>query len=141
MLTTEPTQEMIAEWKRLFAEHRHTMGPNRRSGAEVDAYFQARYPHERFNSPDFCQMVAAEILENDFSRQKLSEGVLPEIRSYTVGDVLVGIDVSSGAFHVESEDMDRAIQIQDDLFVYRGLDEADLNNFFLVAEYVRLTGR
>lgn len=26
-----------------------------------------------------------------------------------------------------------------DLFVYRGLDEEDLKNYFLVAEYIKLT--
>ena len=44
-------------------------------------------------------------------------------------------------FHVESENIEEVIPIHDDLFAYRGLDAEDINNFFLVAEYVKLTQR
>lgn len=40
---------------------------------------------------------------------------------------------------MESEDIQKIVSIYDDLFVYRGLDEEDLNNYFLVAEYIKLT--
>lgn len=139
MLTTEPTQEMLKEWKKTFESHRADMHPNRKSGAEVDMYFREHYPYQPFDSTEFRDMVAAEIMENDFLREKLHEGVLPDVKCYTVGDILIGIDVNSGAFHVESENIDKAILLYDDLFVYRGLDEKDLNNIFLTAEYVKLT--
>lgn len=139
MLTVEPTPEMTAEWKRVFEAHHAAMQPNRKSGAEVDAYFRAHYPWKPYNSADFCEMAAAEILENDYLRGKLREGTAPEIHSYMADGVLVGIDVNSGEFHIESEEIDKVIPIHDDLFVFRGLDEEDLNNFFLVAEYVKLT--
>lgn len=38
-----------------------------------------------------------------------------------------------------SEDINKSIEIYDNLFIYRGLDEEDLKNYFLVAEYIKLT--
>lgn len=139
MLTTEPTQEMLKEWKRIFESNRAAMHPNRKPGTEVDAYFRVRYPYQPFDSVEFRDMVATEIMENDFLREKLPVGVLPDVKCYTVGDILVGIDVISGEFHIESENIDKVISLHDDLFVYRGLDETDLNNIFLTAEYIKLT--
>ena len=75
------------------------------------------------------------------SRKKLPEGKTPEIRAYVTGDVKVGIDLVSGEIHIESEDIMKVVYLYDDLFVYSGLDEDDLDNPFLVAEYVKLTGR
>lgn len=78
-------------------------------------------------------------MENAHSSDKLEDGTRPDIRCYRTGNALVGIDLVSGAFHVEAVDMAEAIPVYNDLFVFRGLSEDDLKNFVLVAEYVRLT--
>lgn len=139
MLTTEPTHERIAEWKQRFETCRAAMQPNRKTGAEVDAYFRKKYLYQIFDSRDFREVVEANIMENEFFRNKLPKGILPNIKSYQIDNVLVGIDLSSGEFHVEGEDLNKVIAIHDDLFVYRGLDEEDLQNFFLVGEYIKLS--
>jgi len=139
VLTTEATPEQSAEWKRIFEKHHAAMKPDRKTGSEVDQYFRAAYAHRVFDNEAFREMVAQGILDNEFSRSKLPEGALPVIRSYQTGNVLVGIDLVTGEFHVESEKEEEFVPVYDDLFVYRGLDRDDLKNFFLVAEYVRLT--
>lgn len=63
------------------------------------------------------------------------------VKCYTVGNVLIGIDLNSCEFHIEGKEIDKVALIHDDLFAFRGLDKKDLNNFFLVAEYVSLTER
>ena len=141
MLIKEPTSEMIAEWKRIFEKYHSTLTPNRKSGYEVDNYFREKYSYQLFDNAEFQQMVSLNITENDFLRSKLPKGVLPNIQSYQTGNVLVAIDLCTGEFHVESENIEEAIPIFDDLFVYRGLDEDDLKNYFLVAEYVKLSRR
>ena len=78
-------------------------------------------------------------MENAHPNDKLEDGTRPDIRCYRTGNALVGIDLVSGAFHVEAVDMAEAIPVYNDLFVFRGLSEEDLKNFVLVAEYVRLT--
>lgn len=139
MLTKEPTSEMIAEWKRIFEKYHSTLTPNRKSGYEVDSYFREKYAYQLFDNAEFQQMVSLNITGNDFLRSKLPKGVLPNIQSYQTGKVFVAIDLCTGEIHVESENIEEVIPIFDDLFVYRGLDEDDLKNYFLVAEYVKLS--
>ena len=38
---------------------------------------------------------------------------------------------------MKGENIEEVMPLHDDLFVYRGLDEEDLKNIFLVAEYVK----
>ena len=139
MLTTAPTKEMTAEWKRIFETHRSSLMPNRKSGEEVDQYFREKYPYQIFDNEEFREIVSLNITENDCFSSKLPQNTLPNIQSYKTGNVLVGIDLYTGEFHIESEDIEEVIPIHDDLFAYRGLDAEDINNFFLVAEYVKLT--
>lgn len=52
----------------------------------------------------FRDVVESNIRGNEFLRNKLTKGILPKIKIYCIGDVLVGIDLSSGEFHIESEE-------------------------------------
>lgn len=139
MITSEVTPGMLEEWKRIFDLHRSKLSPNRKKGIEVDDYFRNKYTYQRFDSPRFKNVVELNIMENEHSRRKLPKRMKPDIHTYRVGDVLVGIDTVSGEFCVECEEIEKAIPVYDDLFVYRGLDEDDLKNYVLVAEYVKLT--
>lgn len=139
MLTTEPTPEMIAQWKRVFEMYRSALTPNRKSGKEVDRYFREKYPYQMFDNAAFRKIASLNITENDFFKRKLPKDTLPDIQSYQTGNALVAIDLCTGEFHIESENIEEVVQIHDDLFVYRGLDGEDLQNFFLVAEYVTLS--
>ncbi len=138
MLTTKPTPEMLQEWKRLHEEYRPLLSPNRKSGAQVDAYFREKYPYTPMDSEELREMIAAEILENPHHAEKLPPDAKPCVRCYLSGDVLVGIDLVTGHIHAESENTEKMAKLYDTLFLYRGLDEADLENAFLTAEYVRL---
>ena len=141
MLTEEPTEEMVREWRRIHGEYRDRLKPNRKSGAQVEDYFIERYSPERYDSDEFASAVEYNIMMNEHNREKLPEGELPRIVTYKVngGDILVGIDLATGFIHVESEDMERAAEIHDDLFLFRGLDEKDIDNCFLTAQYIQLT--
>ncbi|MEN6609365.1 MAG: hypothetical protein ABFC24_00850 [Methanoregulaceae archaeon] len=46
-------------------------------------------------------------------------------------NIIVGLELETAFFMVEGSS-----QLWDELFAFRGLDEEDLNNFYLVAEYV-----
>lgn len=139
MLTSKATPEMLQEWKRIYEQNRKGMTPNRKSGIDVDKYFREKYNPDPFPNAAFKDVVQSNILEDDFCRAKLPSGLLPEIKTYQLpNDVYVGIDLSSGFFHVESESTEEMAKVYDDLFLYRGLDEADLENVFLVAQYISL---
>ena len=139
MLTTAPTSEMISEWKSIFEMYRATLHPNRKTGSEVDQYFREKYAYQEYDNAKFQEIASLNITENDHFKNKLPKDMLPNIQSYKTGNVMVAIDLHTGEFHIESENTEEVIAIHDDLFVYRGLDEEDLKNFFLVAEYVKLS--
>ncbi len=139
MITKDVTKEMIEEWKQIYRDYAPSMKPNRKTGNEVDEYFRNNYQHQIISSQKSKQVVELNIMKNEHSRNKLPNEMVPHIKSYRIGDVFVGIDSSSGEFHIESQDINKTVPIYDDLFVYRGLDESDLKNYVMVAQYVRLT--
>lgn len=53
-------------------------------------------------------------------------------------EIYVGIELRTGFFHVESIHIDKCIPIYDDLFVRRGLDSDDLQNYVLAGQYLEL---
>lgn len=138
MLTVEPTAEMIKEWKLLYDKNHDKLKPNRRTGAEVDRYFRDKYAPDRLDASEFRNCVEYNIMMNEPNKEKLPDGVLPEIVAYIIKkyNILVGIDLITGYIHVESEDTDMAAEIYDDLFAFRGLDEKDIENYYLVACYM-----
>lgn len=136
MLTKKATKRQIAEWKKLFAENKDSLSPNRKTGQEVDEYFRARYPSTPLS--DLAVKAAAEetILQDEYYAAKLPAGVLPDVNCYQAGAAIVAIDLVSGHIHVECADKKQMERIYDDLFAFRGLDESDLQNYFLVAQYL-----
>jgi hypothetical protein len=140
MLTSEPTTEMISEWKKIFEKHKGNLMPNRKSGIEVDKYFREKYNFISVKNEDYARIVTRNILENEHSFQKLG-GLSPDIKVYFSDDIYVGIDLISGEFQIECEDVNSIIPIYDDLFVFRGLDNDDIQNYYLVAQYITLTSR
>ena len=141
MLISEPTKEMIAEWQKLYNENRHGMKANRKTGIELDKYFCEKYDYQVWDDKNFEIVVMENILLNDYYKDKLGNNQAPFVKTYKVKDVYVGIDTESGYFQIESENMKLMEEIYDDLFLFRGLDECDLNNYFLVAEYVQILNR
>jgi len=141
MLTREPTLHMIREWQRIFQENKDTLSPGRRSGEEVEAYFCEKYQPEKLLHPAFARIAEENLLQNDHSRNKLPPWRSPEISVYGMDhpSVLIAIDRVTGFFQIESSDTARMSEIYDDLFLFRGLDEQDLENCFLTAQYIQLS--
>ena len=99
-----------------------------------------KYAPQPFPDADFLSVVEGNLLDNDVHREKLPDGAQPDVAAYRLpNDVLVGIDRTTGFFHVECADMQRAAAVWDDLFVQRGLDARDADNFVTTAQYLLLT--
>ena len=130
---------MIENWKRIYQENRERLKPNRKSGIEIDEYFRGKYKPEPFHSEKFKEIVRENIMLNERLRNKLPKGKLPDIICYLVENqaVMVGIDLVTGHIHVECDDIPKMEEVYDDLFVFKGLDEEDLRNFILVAQYIQ----
>ena len=150
MQTTQATQEDIARWKRVFAEYKPRLKPNRISGAALYAYLESRYPLLMMEDKRADQVVIGNILNNECFASLLPAGEQPEpvccaIEPVGSGlalyraqdavfsgcDIIVGIDLVSGYFLVEGSSL-----LWDELYAHRGLNEVDLENFYCVAEYI-----
>ena len=68
-------------------------------------------------------------------------GSINDVVAYTLNDIFIGIDLKTGFFHIESDDVSKSIPIFDDLFITRGLSEDELQNFVIVGQYLELKGQ
>ena len=133
MITTKVTEKHLAEWHYIYMQKKGSLKPNITNGSQLDDYFKSKYTPSRYDNDEFKRIV----YEN--AKNESNETTSSDIATYLVGnDIFVGIDLRSGYFHVESENIEDSIPVWDDLFVNRGLNEADLNNYVLVAQYVIL---
>ncbi len=155
MLTIEATPEMVEEWRAIWKERRHELQPNRRSGAELIAYLQSHYDVTEFSEPFAASIISGCVTDNSHNAAKLPEGTQPKPRTFRLNNtgsamrlftqdpvyryqdsIFVGIDEVTGTFHVELSTL-----LWDELFAFRGLDAADLENCYLVAEYLACRGK
>ena len=131
MITSEVTKEELNKWKTLFDNNRDRIVENRISGNELNAYFCANYVYEQVDNPELSEVVTCNARENGSDT--------PLILTYIVqGNIYVGIDLETGYFHVESEDTAAMVRIWDDLFIRRGLNKKDLENYIIVGQYLSL---
>lgn len=136
--TQRATPEMIRVWKKIYEEKHDLLAPNRKTGVELDKYLKAHYSVISINTKEANEVVVGNIMNNEPLKEKLPQGELPDAVTYYVGDdnVFIGIDLVTGYFCVEGSE-----KIYDELFVYRGLDERDLENIYLVAKYIKCTNQ
>ena len=136
MITKRVTRAQLRLWKKLTEEKGGSLVPNRISGVQLDAYFRRQYAPRTLADDVFRQIV-----ERSAADYRSGESV-PDVRVYLANEtVRVGIDLTSGFFHVECADIQKGAAVFDDLFTTRGLDEEDLQNYVLTGQYLELTAR
>ena len=150
MLMQEATIEMVNEWKAVFAEYRDKLSPNRKSASEILEYLKSKYTVVESEDSSLKQAVVDNVLSSDCFSEKLPAGKKPHAAIFFVENVeagktlydiqddifkgapiIAGVELETGYFQVEESS-----ELWDELFAYRGLDLFDLENFYLVAEYV-----
>lgn len=137
MITHEVDEKKLSFWKELYEKNSDSLKPNRISGRELDAYFQKKYSAQNYDNVRFKEVVHLN------SKEKFHEnaGNINDIAAYTLkGDIFVGIDLKTGFFHIESEDISKSVPIFDDLFITRGLSADELRNFVIAGQYLELKG-
>ena len=150
MLTRRATPEMVAAWKAASEQYRPLLCPNRKSGHEIVAYLVGKYPLRELPAESLSEVIADNVLLNDHEARKLPPGQSPEAAGFFLENsgaagtlyenqdeifrgkpIIVGVELTSGWFMVEGSSL-----LWDEIFAFRGMDEDDLTNYFLVAEYV-----
>ena len=156
MLTHPATKQDIAHWQEEYARYRDRLAPNRRTGAELLAHLRALYPVTEVTDERWRAVIAGNVLENAFSAAKMPAGAAPlclALRVENTGagaalyaaqdapfrgqSIYVGLELHTGEFTVEGG----GSLLWDELFAWRGLDAADLDNYFLTAQYVECLAR
>lgn len=155
MLMQEPTPKMAEEWKRIFDQYKTRLAPNRKTAAEVLQYLKNKYLLEEVTDDRWKRVVTGNVLHNRPHAEKLPAGKAPRAVVFSVlnagagktlyeqqdelfkgREITVGVEMETAFFHVEGSSL-----LWDELFAFRGLDEKDLQNFYLVAEYVECLKR
>ncbi|WP_026396300.1 hypothetical protein [Acetobacterium malicum] len=150
MLTAPPTPALIAHWQSVFKTYQSRLVPNRKSTAEVIAYLSERYPLTAVDTAAALAVVTGNITENRpfaekcppgrdlrpvvFRIPRQGSGVrLYEQREALYGDtpIMVGLEHETAFVMVEGSS-----DLADELVAFAGLDAADLNNYYLVANYI-----
>jgi hypothetical protein len=150
MQMQKPTPEMIKTWKAINDEYKAKLYPNQKSAPALIEYLKMKYPVTEITDEKWKQVVLHNVLLNKCYADKLPAGKTPTAIVFSVqntgaGNILyerqdeifkghgifVGIELETAFFLVEGSSM-----LWDELFAFKGLDEADLNNYYLVAEYI-----
>ena len=150
MLTEKPTPELVRQWKETWSEYHERLKPGRKSGEELAAYLKENYPLEPLDDPRAAETVVRNVLDNACFAKRLPVGAKPSALTWFIqnegkgtklyreqeeifrgAEIFVGIEPVTGFFLVEGSSL-----LWDELFAYRGLDEDDLQNSYLVWEYV-----
>ena len=134
MITTEVTSEQIENWKKIYSENKNNLVVNRISGKELNDYFVEKYHPIKEAPSQFVDTVILNAKENGEQEPIISAYIL-------AGNIYVGIDLNTGFFQVECEDIDKMKIIWDDLFIVRGLSEEDIENYVIAAQYILLQNK
>lgn len=134
MITKEVTSEQIENWKKIYSENKNKLVVNRISGKALDNYFVEKYHPIKDAPKQFVDIVLLNAREHDEQDPIVSTYVLDE-------NIYVGIDLNSGFYQVECEDIEKMSAIWDDLFVVRGLNEEDIDNYVIAAQYILLQNK
>ena len=155
VLMQEVTPELIEQWKVIYAKYKPLLKPNRKPSTDVITYITNKYPAKEVTDEKLLQVVLDNVLANECFAEKLPVNKHPVAVCYSIDKVgvgkllyqkqdeifrdmtiFVGIELETGFFYVEG-----CSELWDELFAFRGLDEKDLNNFYLVAEYIACLGK
>ncbi len=146
MLMQEPTEEMIKEWQDIYNKNKDGLKPNKKEGIEIIEYLKEKHSVIEIENPELEKVVYDNIVLNEYSNEKLC-GKNPVIKLFEVTDknlyekqddtfkgikIVVGIELNTSYIFVEGSSY-----LYDKLMAFTGLDDKDITNYFLVAQYIK----
>lgn len=156
MITQKPTPEILTQWKNIFEQYKDLLQPNRKSGTDLLEYLQSNYSFTEITDEEVLTVISENVSRNAFYAEKLPAGQLPLPKAFYLEDIgnghkfylsenkdpsdlwgdeitkiFVGVDLSSGLYIVEGSTM-----LWDELRAFQGVDEKDLENYVVVADYI-----
>ena len=157
MLTHEVTLDDIKNWQAVWAKYKEKLKPNRKASTEVLNFMKEKYVLRQLKDDKALKkddkalkVVTDNVMLNEPLREKLQKGECPNSIAFivenegngaklyqsqdeTLGkmEIFVGVDAVTGHFCVEGSNF-----LWDELFAFRGLDAVDIEDYYLVVEYV-----
>ncbi len=150
MIFGPASKEKVCEWRKIHAQFKGVLRPNRKSGKEVLEYLQNKYLLDEINEEKAFNAVYETVLKNDFHKQKLAADSQPEPKTFILKNegagkfiynnqeyiwegcpIFIGIDLSSGYVHIEGSCL-----LYDEIYAYQGIDAFDIENCVRVADYI-----
>ena len=84
MITGQPDEKTLSEWKELWMRYKDGLHPNRKSGRELLTYLQSNYAlRERFD-PTALDAVSWSVMSNEYLAEKLPAGRQPIPRMFSL---------------------------------------------------------
>jgi hypothetical protein len=156
MIVQEPSKDMFEQWKNLWERNKNLLRPNRKTGEELLTYLQSRYHLTEIFDEQALAAISENVTMNQFLREKLPAEGAPNPRAFYLENtgegerfyipenrdpadlwgaeitrIFVGIDLSSGFYMAEGSTL-----LWDELCAFQGIDEMDLENYVIVAQYL-----
>ena len=146
MLMQEPNEEMIKEWQDIYNKNKDKLKPKKKDAQKKEEYLKETNSVIENENTKLEKVVYDNIVLNEFSNQKLC-GKNPIIRLFEVTDknlyerqddifkgikIIVGIELNTSYIFVEGSSY-----LYDELTAFTGLDDEDITNYFLVAQYIK----
>lgn len=150
MITGPVSQEQLNIWKNTYLQFKDTLSPNKKDSIDVINFLKSRYLTTEVFDREYDDIVSANILENDFYREKLEDGNLPVSRTFLIENsgfgtflynnradiwddcpILVAIDLNTGYIYVQGSSY-----LHDEIIAFQGIDEYDLKNYVVTANYI-----
>lgn len=146
MLMQEPTEEMIKEWKDIFNKNKDNLKPNKKDGLKIIEYLKEKHSVIEIENQEIEKIVYENVKYNEYSNEKLC-GKIPIVRLFEITDkklyekqdksfkglkIVVGIEINTSYIFVEGSSY-----LYDELVTFTGLDDKDITNYFLVAQYIK----
>jgi hypothetical protein len=150
MLTSKVSPDMVRAWKDTCETYRPLLRPNKKTGADILAYLTGKYPVKELPADSISEVISDNVLLNECYARKMPAGKTPDATGLLIENsgsgkylyenqdeffkgipIIAGVEIHSAYVMVEGSSL-----LWDELFAFRGLDEEDLANYYLVAEYV-----
>ncbi len=146
MLMQEPTEEMIKEWQDIYNNYKNQLMPNKKEGLEIVKYLKEKHSVIEIENKKLEKIVYENIKYNEYLNQKLCEKN-PIIKLFEVIDknlyekqddvfkgikIIVGIELNTSYIFVEGSSY-----LYDELIAFTGLNDKEITNYFLVAQYIK----
>ena len=161
MIVQMPSQEVLKEWKSLWKCYKDTLQPNRKNGPELLQYLQSNYCLTEIFEDNILNTISENVTNSPYWSDKLPEGSSPFPKAYylenhgngkkfylpenqdpidlwggVITRIFVAIDLSSGFYTVEGSTL-----LWEELCAFQGVDENDLKNYVIVAQYIHALRR